>query len=316
MSVSKLGYSKGSPYRNRKSLTINTPGGLIDMSNTDIPLYAQDETGFAKILPPHSGMHQFPGTKVTETRMNPYMQKGGSANYEFLFGDDEEEDAPATAPTETEAEQDDPQTARVRKQMRDMQQQGADDLAMVEAMRGSYEMQEPQDEEAEELDSRARASATGNPYSGPAVNVNDSATRAFEYYQGKGIAPHIAAGIVGNLIQESQLNPNAKGDGGRATGIAQWHPDRFEALKTWAGRRNPYELNTQLDYILHEANQRGDMDRLQQTKNSSEAAFTFAKYYERPKNIEPVRMGYAQRLYPNQQMGGSLQDMVKEILNY
>jgi Phage tail lysozyme len=35
-----------------------------------------------------------------------------------------------------------------------------------------------------------------------------------------------AAGIIGNLMQESGLDPNAKGDGGAAYGMAQWHPDR------------------------------------------------------------------------------------------
>lgn len=77
---SVLGYQQGSPYRGRKSITINTPNGLIDMSNTDIPLLAKDETGMTKMLPPFSGMHRFRGRKVRESR----MQYGGD------FGDDEE----------------------------------------------------------------------------------------------------------------------------------------------------------------------------------------------------------------------------------
>src|SRR5260363_90445 len=35
-----------------------------------------------------------------------------------------------------------------------------------------------------------------------------------------------AAGIVANLKIESGLNPKAVGDGGKAYGIAQWHPPR------------------------------------------------------------------------------------------
>jgi hypothetical protein len=34
------------------------------------------------------------------------------------------------------------------------------------------------------------------------------------------------AGIVGNLIGESGLNPGVAGDNGAALGIGQWHPDR------------------------------------------------------------------------------------------
>lgn len=61
------------------------------MSNTNIPLLAQDETGFGKILMPFSGMHKFRGKKVREI---PIAQQGGySAQdlYNFLFEDDEEE---------------------------------------------------------------------------------------------------------------------------------------------------------------------------------------------------------------------------------
>jgi Phage tail lysozyme len=36
-----------------------------------------------------------------------------------------------------------------------------------------------------------------------------------------------AAGIIGNLYQESSLNPGSVGDSGQAYGIAQWHPDRL-----------------------------------------------------------------------------------------
>lgn len=35
-----------------------------------------------------------------------------------------------------------------------------------------------------------------------------------------------AAGIVANLVQESRLDPNITGDGGKAYGLAQWHADR------------------------------------------------------------------------------------------
>lgn len=69
-----LGYQIGSPYRGRKKININSPNGTIDMSNTDIPLFAEDETGFSKFLPPFSGMHKFPGQSITEHR----MQVGGS----------------------------------------------------------------------------------------------------------------------------------------------------------------------------------------------------------------------------------------------
>lgn len=76
--VSKLGYQNGSPFSNRKQLTINTPNGTIDMSNSGRMIYAEDETGMSKIRPPYSGMHQFNGNKVVETPI--IFQKGGNIN--------------------------------------------------------------------------------------------------------------------------------------------------------------------------------------------------------------------------------------------
>ena len=57
--VQKLGYSDGSPYRNRKYIVIN--GDTIDMSKTGIPLRLIPDKGEEKIAEPYSGMHSFPG---------------------------------------------------------------------------------------------------------------------------------------------------------------------------------------------------------------------------------------------------------------
>jgi hypothetical protein len=63
--VQKLGYSDGSPYRNRKYIVIN--GDTIDMSKTGIPLRLIPDKGEEKIVDPYSGTHSFPGaTSVKE----------------------------------------------------------------------------------------------------------------------------------------------------------------------------------------------------------------------------------------------------------
>jgi hypothetical protein len=63
--VQKLGYSDGSPYRNRKYIVIN--GDTIDMSKTGIPLRLIPDKGEEKIAEPYSGAHSFPGaTSVKE----------------------------------------------------------------------------------------------------------------------------------------------------------------------------------------------------------------------------------------------------------
>ena len=61
--ISMMGYSDNSPLRNEDSLNIQTgPNGIIDMTNTGIPLMANN-----RYLPPYSGHHQFePNSIVTE----------------------------------------------------------------------------------------------------------------------------------------------------------------------------------------------------------------------------------------------------------
>lgn len=70
--MSKLGYSKGSPFVNEPYIDIHTPNGIIDMSNTELPLLAN-----GRLLMPHSGTHFFPEKVVREI---PLMQVGGNYN--------------------------------------------------------------------------------------------------------------------------------------------------------------------------------------------------------------------------------------------
>lgn len=100
-----------------------------------------------------------------------------------------------------------------------------------------------------------------------------------------GFAPHMSAGIVGNLIQESGMNPNAVGDNGTAFGIAQWRGERYEALKRFAASRGkPWnDLQTQIAFINHELNttEKASGDRLRAARTVEEATAAFIGY-ERP----------------------------------
>jgi len=69
--ISQMGYRDDSPLRNEKSLNIQTgPNGIIDMSNTGMPLMAN-----GRYLPPYSGHHQFePNSIVTEIPLEKHKQ--------------------------------------------------------------------------------------------------------------------------------------------------------------------------------------------------------------------------------------------------
>lgn len=82
---------------------------------------------------------------------------------------------------------------------------------------------------------------------------------AFNYFVSKGLTQTQAAGIVGNLMQESSVMPTAVQPGGPGRGIAQWSVGgRFntgsKSLTAYAAARglNKWALQTQLDFMWYE----------------------------------------------------------------
>lgn len=51
-----------------------------------------------------------------------------------------------------------------------------------------------------------------------------------DFWMGKGYSREQALGIMSNMMAESKGNPRATGDGGRALGLFQWHPDRRASI--------------------------------------------------------------------------------------
>ena len=109
---------------------------------------------------------------------------------------------------------------------------------------------------------------------------------AMEFFQSKGLSPHQAAGIVGNLMVESSLNTTIKGDKGQAFGIAQWHPDRQKGLKLLAQKRGTdiSDLDTQLEYVWEELNNnyKFALNKILNSRNTKEATTAFMLHYEKP----------------------------------
>lgn len=125
----------------------------------------------------------------------------------------------------------------------------------------------------------------------PAVNAPSSReAQAMQFFMGKGYSQHQAAGIVGNLIQEGNLNtgalnPGDGADGSDSIGIGQWNGPRAQALRAFAQQNGGdlSDFNTQLDFIEHElgGSEAGVRDRLLQAQNPIQAAAAFVGY-ERP----------------------------------
>lgn len=119
----------------------------------------------------------------------------------------------------------------------------------------------------------------------------DNQQQAYQYLISQGYPPVAAAGIVGNLVQESGVNPIVRpGDSGSAHGIAQWRGDRWSGLQDYAkqNRGSVNDLNTQLGYLDYELRNRyGDTyQKLMSARSPGDAAGAFALGYERPKGAE------------------------------
>lgn len=106
---------------------------------------------------------------------------------------------------------------------------------------------------------------------------NDNIQQAFNYFIAKGFTAAQSAGIVGNLIQESGVNPlRDQMNGGPGRGIAQWEyyppPDRgrWNVLLDYAASRgDPRSLAIQLDFVMAEFNSKNYSSVLNDIKSST-----------------------------------------------
>jgi hypothetical protein len=146
-------------------------------------------------------------------------------------------------------------------------------------------------EEAELARRRAAAGQQQRP-SGTAVD-------AVGFFQRMGWSHDAAAGLVANLQRESNLNPQAVGDNGRAYGAAQWHPDRQANFKAWSGKDiRESSLMEQLQFVHYELTQGAEQRAgrlLRAAQNAQQAGEIVSRYYERPAqaDAEAARRGAA-----------------------
>jgi hypothetical protein len=113
---------------------------------------------------------------------------------------------------------------------------------------------------------------------------------AFDYFRGKGLTSIQAAGIIGNLDQESGMSPTAAQSGGPGRGIAQWSTGgRWDSSSgdnaTWyAGKQGQsvWSLQLQLDFIWYELTTFSafGLATLEQSTSVAAATGDFARDFE------------------------------------
>jgi hypothetical protein len=111
--------------------------------------------------------------------------------------------------------------------------------------------------------------------------------QAMNYFMSQGLTKDQAAGIVGNLMQESGagIDPKAKNATGHR-GIAQWDKNRWGNFEKWAKQKD-LDVNTreaQLQWIMEEMRTGAgglSLKTLKGAKTSRESATMFLEKFER-----------------------------------
>jgi MYXO-CTERM domain-containing protein len=141
-------------------------------------------------------------------------------------------------------------------------------------------------------------SVPGCSGAGPGENVGATSSAitfandqpAFDYFLGKGLTSFQAAGIVGNLDQESGVDPTAVEGGGPGRGIAQWSvggrwdTDANDNATWYASMQGQtlLSLQLQLDFIWYELTTFPGygLAALKQTTNVTDATVVFETDFE------------------------------------
>ena len=111
-----------------------------------------------------------------------------------------------------------------------------------------------------------------------------------------GFIASAAAGVVGNLVQESGLRTDAIGDNGTSGGLAQWHNERLDALKRFAAARGKEwtDLDTQIEFLAEEmrTSYADTYAKMQNAELPEIAGQIMTDEYEIP---DPASANYSQR---------------------
>ena len=124
--------------------------------------------------------------------------------------------------------------------------------------------------------------------------------QAMNYFMSQGLTKEQAAGIVGNLMQESTAAIDPMANNGTHRGIAQWDKNRWANFEKFAKKKG-LDVNSreaQLQWIMEEMRTGSGglgIERFKKTKTAAEAAALFVKDYERS-GEKPGEAGYDKRI--------------------
>jgi len=153
-------------------------------------------------------------------------------------------------------------------------------------------------QEAKGLDTGGGDSDSGDS-GGSASDVGGSGSKKiYSFLKSKGLSDNQVGAIMGNLKQESNLDPNAKNPSSGAFGIAQWLGARKTGLDNFAkskGKKSS-DLDVQLDYLWKEMQSDYESNNLKNAGWSKNASLE--------KNTQAFATGF-ERMGVNEAMMGT-----------
>jgi hypothetical protein len=142
--------------------------------------------------------------------------------------------------------------------------------------------------------------STGTDYTTPAgagsMEGGTNEQKTMSFLISSGLTQAQAAGIAGNIQQESHFDPKA--DNGSHHGIAQWDKkDRWPRVANYIKSigKDPNTLEGQLYGVVWEAKARGDWKQIQGTKSSGQSASKWLERFE-ISGEKPGQRGYENRM--------------------
>lgn len=156
---------------------------------------------------------------------------------------------------------------------------------------------------------------TCNSTSGSTLPGDNNAERAYNYLISHGWTPPQAAGIVGNMIAESGVNPEREQGSGlndqtpattavsnpAGWGIVQWTPASKMIQPTQSAGQDPNDLGVQLDFLNNElsTNEKSAGDAVRATNNVDASEAAFESQFERHAvdASGSARQTYAEAIY-------------------
>lgn len=130
----------------------------------------------------------------------------------------------------------------------------------------------------------------------------NKASQAIDFFVSKGYGADEAKAIAANLQGESSFDEKAVGDGGKAYGLAQWHPDRqaqFRKLFNKDIRTATFQEQLEfVDWELRNTHQKA-LKEMRKARTLGDKTGAITRYYEIPADIAgasakrtQIAMGY------------------------